>query len=317
MSQEFPPAGSRNVWVVVACTRRKSQPPSPGLRARSLPPESSVSERASEWRRCLGDDASERVAARDLYRGDHWRIALSLDQSPEAGTRVAVISAGYGLVFPDQRLRPYSATFAAGPDTVLSAASPSREAQLREWWEHLTRAGSGDGRPGSLQELAATTPEATLVVLLSEPYLAAIRDDVVAAAGLLRSPGQLVVVSSGPELHGLDDYAVRVGADVQPTLGGARSSLYARVARYLVETAGKHGWDVIAIRQLLDALPRDASLPVAPRARMTAPELLAFIRRARAVQPGASATALLRQLRDSGGACEQARFAALFEQATS
>ena len=307
----------RPVWLVVACTRRKSQPPSPGLRARSLTPGSSVSGRAAEWLRRLATDPSERVPARDLYRGDQWRIALSLDRSPGPRTGVAVISGGYGLVFPDQGLKPYSATFAAGPDSVVSPTGPSRDAQLREWWEHLTRVQAPNGRPSSLRELAAVSPEATLVALISEPYLAAIQDDLKAAKRQLRSLGQLVVVSSAANLHGFDDHAVRVGADLQAALGGAMTSLYARVARHLVELSDEHRWDIGSIRRLLKALPRASSVRTVPGARMTGPELLAFIRRARASQPTSSATALLRQLRDSGRACEQARFAALFEQATS
>src|SRR5262245_42960354 len=99
--------------------------------------------RAERWWRRLSTHSTETVPAVDLYGGDHWSVARSLPEVAAASGFDAylwVASAGYGLVPADARLRPYSATFAAGhSDSVCLARTDgtTRSKFARDWWAHL------------------------------------------------------------------------------------------------------------------------------------------------------------------------------------
>jgi len=228
--------------------------------------------------------------------------------------RLWVCSAGYGLIPADAPIRPYSATFAGPhPDSV-----PGGREGGAAWWSALAGwAGSGGG-PRSLADLAAADGGARLLLALSAPYLAACRPDALAAAARLRHPSQLSVVCAGARRDSMTaDLILPADARLQHRLGGTRASLNVRVARYLLtETEGvmEHNDMRDHLAGLLADLP-----PVTryDRQPMTDAEVRQFIREYLQAEPGASHTRLLRQLRQSGRACEQGRFAALHRAETA
>ena len=109
--------------LVVTCTKKKTREPGHDLMLRHVRGGSTES-RVATWLERLRRRGGERVAARELYAGDHWSIARELDCSHvgrNARIRVWVASAGYGLLCMDNPLQPYSATFAVShPDSVVS-----------------------------------------------------------------------------------------------------------------------------------------------------------------------------------------------------
>jgi len=225
---------------------------------------------------------------------------------------LSIVSAGYGLITPDSPLKPYSATFSAGPDSIapvgLDAASAGRE-----WWRALTEAAAVDDGPRSLTELVASKPAAVVLVALSAPYVRALRDDLVSAARAL-GEGRLILVSVGTRhVDGLDGGLVPVSVELQRVLGGSRLSLNVRIARYLLGESSTHQWKTALITDLLGSLVEHAD-PCARqrRARMTDAEVMAFIQQARRAEPDVPKSHLLRRLRDGGRACEQQRFGELF-----
>jgi hypothetical protein len=119
------------VNLVVTCTKKKTREPGRDLMLRHLRGASTES-RAAAWLERLERHTGERLAARDLYAGDHWSIARELDGSRLGRTsrvRVWVASAGYGLLSMDNPLQPYSATFAVNhPDSVVG--KPFRRSPL-------------------------------------------------------------------------------------------------------------------------------------------------------------------------------------------
>ncbi len=74
-----------------------------------------------------------------------------------------VASAGYGLVSAAAQLKPYSATFARGIDSVLSAdeSRDARKGQLTDWWNGLSSWSGPNGHKGprSLEKLAKRFPD--------------------------------------------------------------------------------------------------------------------------------------------------------------
>src|SRR5207247_1269509 len=150
----------------------------------------------------------------------------------------------YGLVRPSQQLKPYSATFSLGPDSVLvGGRKERRDLVRREWWTLITRANLGHGSFRTLRDLAASDPGAILLVALSEPYVQALHDDLMEARARLQGGGRLLIISTGTKTcPGLDDNLLPVDAGMQSALGGSRLSLNVRIARHVVATCAMHGW---------------------------------------------------------------------------
>lgn len=302
--------------VVVTCTKRKTRPPSAGLRLRetaAATPEA----RAEAWIARLRDAGGGFVPARDLYAGDHWRVALSIpDAAPALDVHLWVCSAGYGLLPAGTLIAPYSATFSdTHPDAVhRGLAGAPRAEVLRRWWGRLAEwEGPDPGRPRTLRALAEAHPGAALLVVASAPYLRALGGDLADARDALRGPDQLSIVSAAARhLSGLEESVVPFDDRLQRLLGGADMSLNVRVARELLRRVGEPRRSELA--RVAEGLGRGLERPEVPaRTPQTDDQVRGFIHRELAARPAARWSPLLRKLRtELGLACEQKRFRQLF-----
>jgi hypothetical protein len=298
--------------IVVTCANRKRQPIPAGLRIQSIPRRGGVERRFDAWIERLATSDVPALPAGQLYGGEHWQIARTLEQRAAHGghaVRVWVCSAGYGLVPMTAPLRPYAATFAFGQADSVAATTPA----VRGWWDHHTAwVGPGTGHtPRSLAALATHAPRAALLLVLSGPYLRACGHDVAAAADQLRHPDQLSVISTGSTVPSdLREFVLPADGRLQGVLGGSMQALNVRIAAHLLETH-QAPLQRPALADTVTALGHGRQRP-APlqRTPLSDDQVRTFITTHWTER--ATHTRLLRQLRDSGLACEQQRFARLF-----
>jgi hypothetical protein len=309
---------SPELHIIASCTDRKRVPVPPELRLRTVP-EMEPDSRARRWGSRLREHPLAPLPARELYAGDHWRILLELP-TLAARARLWVASAGYGLVPAEAPLRPYSATFARGHADSILPPTRSASAPRRQWWRALAREpGPVPGAPRLVQQLALAAPHARLLVVASPAYVAALEEDLALAARALSHPTHLLIISSPCALARglLAPHWVPSSARLQSLLGGALSSLHARVARDLLERTRREGGPVLdaaEVRRYYERLiHRSAPRVRFERTPMTDDEVRQFITRELRKQKR-SCSATLRLLRDSGHACEQQRFHRLFHQ---
>jgi len=253
---------------------------------------------------------SKAIPAAELYAGDHWSVVRRLpDVARSRGLRPTlwVISAGYGLVPASALLRSYSATFAPRhPDSV--------EGDRREWWTELARLKLSDqSAPRSIVDLVCRDPSASVIVVASAHYVEAIEDDLkYAASRLLKRERLTIITTPGRMSRGpLGSHVVAAHAQWQATLGGARTSIHARLAERILQAADDLNVNSIRAR-LQQMMERSPAVPHDERQRMTDDDVRAFIRQALTHDLGAGHTKLLRALRDTGRACEQSRFRRIF-----
>jgi hypothetical protein len=314
------------VHVVTTCTDRKTRIPSEMCRAKVLPA-GDVPSRLAVWTARLEGDAAPIVPVSDLYAGDHWTVVRSIAAlgSDDLSVRVWTCSAGLGLVPWDASVPPYSATFnSTHPDAVVPSSSRGTSA---DWWAGLATwqpiwplARDGEGRtikslPRTLDALGQTLrPDDFLLIAVSAAYLKALRQDLARLANSLSNDRWAIIASgagSSLELPALIPTSARLKGEV----GGAMQSLNARLARRaLVERAS---W--FPSRFALAMCIKDWELTARPtpspvRVPTSDGEVQSFIADRRRQVPGIGHSTLLRELRDSGRACEQARFAALFRR---
>ncbi|ORA15618.1 hypothetical protein BST16_09145 [Mycobacterium asiaticum DSM 44297] len=283
--------------IVVNCTDRKSQVPTPDLRLRSLPP-GDLSTRFASWRRRV-EAAPGTTKLIDLYQGEAWQQVRKLaGDASDSGfdVKLLVASAGLGLREVDSYGPAYAATFAGGhADSVGSG-----QVQLGRWWVRLrTLRGA--------RRLCETADDRVLLVL-SETYARAMDEDLAALATL---GGDVLLVGGARNIAGMP----RLAADraLRRELGGTASSLTIRMARaWLARRSCLPLYSVADERAWTRWAQSAAHVEEYRRSPMTDAQLLGLISKLKASDPTLSATRALRRVRDAGIACEQKRFGELF-----
>ena len=269
--------------------------------------------RATQWTRRLDSPKSDLLEARHLYQGEHWSVVKQMvDQASDFGciAEVWIVSAGYGLVPISANLESYSATFSPGSDDSVA----QRDSQA--WWDFLASWRNHDlSGPRNLTELALQDTSAPMIVALSKTYLQAVLHDLTRAADAMGKKADLLLVSTGTPSDSLEEVQLPCDARFLTSLGGSRTSLNARVADRIIATSGRHQFDSAKVRNLLQKdLDRSKDILRYDRRKQTDFEIRNWIR-TRLNIDCFSRSSLLREFRDSGFACEQRRFAELYEEA--
>jgi len=304
-------AMEHELHVIVTCANRKRHPVPQNLRLQGIQ-HKQLRARFDTWIRQLSTSQAEEVSADQLYGGEHWQVARTLGQRAAVGGRAAVTwvcSAGYGLVPITAPLRPYAATFTFGhPDSVGDTTE-----SVQRWWDHHTNwQGPVAGTPRSLSSLADQAPGTHMLVVLSAMYLRACARDLVALAEHLRQPEQLTIISvGGAASRELREFVLPADGHLQTVVGGTLGALNVRIAAQLLQTAPNTPPNRHAFADGLSQLRQQAGQrSVFQRTPMTDEQIRAFI--LEHLTEHSTHTAMLRQLRNSGLACEQRRFAQLF-----
>lgn len=284
---------SKKLTIVVTCTDRKLGTPSTALMARNLPT-APISERVRIWNDRV-ELAKPTTRLVDLYKGEGWTQAKRLaDTAVQTGFDVEflVASAGLGLRSINDMGPTYAATFARGHlDTVATTTSDTTL-----WWNQLPHS-------------TAPNPAVPSVWVLSESYAIAMRDQL---ANLDQS-NTLVFggASTTPE-----SIRVRSDRNLRSALGGTVTSLNTRSAIRWLEIANGSDLTATNVRQSWSVWARDVHHSETYNRRpLPDAAIRPLIKQMRKQQPKLSKTVALRNLRESGIACEQHRFSRLFEEA--
>lgn len=306
-----PDTAGRPVHLVVTCANRKTRAVPDRLRLGDLR-EQRPGHRFAAWTHRLSTTVVDRIPAVDLYAGEHWQIARNLPVSLPQPTNLWVCSAGYGLIAADTPIAPYAATFATG-EADTAGSTP---AAIRDWWSRLGGWTDTEHRsPRSFTALARQNPQATIVAVLSEAYLRACADDLRQAADALADRQQLAVIGPPGRYTDIDDLLVPVTAALRPVVGGSLQALNVRAAAHLLAAAADD-LSSATLRKLAEQATAAAPPDLSRRSggqRLTDDDVRDYIT-GHLANGSATATRLLRQLRQAGQSCEQSRFRTLFAE---
>ncbi len=310
------------VNIVVTCTKRKRRGPKEALKFRHIAKDS-IEEGFSAWVDSLNGIDDGKLPARELYAGDHWSVASSLEQvAASSGFRAAiwVCSAGYGLLNLDSMVKPYSATFSSShPDTVCRWSDGKyRRGNKRLWWDLLGQwSGPDTTSPRSIEGLAATFPTDPLLVVASRDYMEGLLDDCRGARNALDNPDLLSIVSAGSrDLPGLNPNLIPSDVSLRWLVGGSVRAFNIRYTRkILLETDYQELRAPVLHRKFTEIVALSPRPPAISRAKTSDGEVWGFIWTSLEQQGLTGHTGLLRRFRDSGRACSQNRFSRIFESA--
>jgi hypothetical protein len=290
-------------------------------------PEGAAATRAKHWAKKLDLSKAAKTQADRLYLGPHWSASKgAFDAALEAGidAQMYVVSAGYGLYPVDALVTSYAATFVPGHADSVSPPDldrADRTAYLSSWWtslgEHLPLP---NVKVRTFAQLAKTRPQSRILVVAGGHYLDAIFEDLLEARGRLASPDYLAVISAGASpatRKRLGSSLLPVDARFENLLNGARTALNARVAQWLlhgVVNPSAIGADYFRrkLEEKAKALPPIRTFDRKPQEEW---QVTQWIHNNLSRPEGASASAMLRYLRESGLACEQKRFGRIYNKA--
>ena len=316
-----------SITVVTNCSNRKKRADY-GQRKLGFYSSTRLSDRCSQWLEVLQEPLHTPIPARDLYAGDHWSVMKSVGGlvGGDAELQLWVVSAGYGLISENAMVAPYSCTFSSGQQDSIhqGVITVSKDANLRQWWRELQKwEGPEPGSPRSLETLVQNNPTTTLLVVLPQEYLKAIRSDLVRAREAIADPQRLLIVSVGTErVDGLREHLVPGDARLQQLFATDTSSgrttmvsLNAKIARKIIEDRSSFPLELTTqCQRFAGWLTELKPLPKFNRTPMTEEQVKQFIRQEIVQNKQTSATQLLRKLRNSGRACEQSRFKQTFKE---
>lgn len=303
--------------LVVTCAKRKKVSVHESLKLGSIPAGDTTTGRVTQWLKLLRKSKAPRHRAVDLYGGDHWAAVRSLLTGSLFDTvelKIWICSAGYGLITPESEICAYSATFASGQeDSVTQSLSATVDAPA-DWWTALSQwERPSPGSPRSIAQITRRDPDVPVLVAVSEPYLRAIRKDLTAARANLVDPQQLSILCTGiRQLSDLQEHLLPGDARLQNVAGGTRASLNVRLARKLIEEhSGDFSFGAFS-GQIQKWVKIQKPIVGVKREPMSDEEVKSYVRKELQKAPTARPSPLLRQLRDSGRACEHSRFSRLY-----
>jgi hypothetical protein len=295
---------------VVACSQRKRTRPPTELRLSSV--DAAPEERAVQWRRRLDEVRATPQRAEDLYMGDHWSAACKayiLAKRYSSRTELWVISAGYGLIASSKAIKPYSATFANGSDDSVwrGTQDGDRQERLQAWWKMLPH-------DAALPDLLRGD-NGTVVIAAGALYLTPLATDLANVLEDDLSGDRVSIISAGTRGNGA---LLPASGRFRAAVGGTDGALNARLLALLAADASVHRFRRSAMSAMLTqkasrmpATKRNAGKAVRDEQVM---HQINYIRRR---YPSISRTQALRELRCSGVACEQSRFASIWQRAVA
>jgi hypothetical protein len=268
------------------------------------------------WRRAFEKTGKGcRVRAIDLYGGGVWGdLRTHYEERKKKGIEIRIVSAGMGLLSPDDRVPVYDATFAPGSKNAIGGVRGTT-ARNREWWRLL---GDWNGKwhePRSLYATVKQYPKAAHIVALPLDYMNAVLEDLRAIAA--ENPlWEKTILLAAPYSFAdrLIPGAVEVPGDLYGALGGTRGTVLARAGMFVADKLVGESSDrnsVIAALQPLQAKTR----PLPIRITQTNAEIRRYLIKQLRADRSLGRSVILARLRGDGFACERTRFNKMFEDA--
>ena len=261
----------------------------------------------------LQSETIQKVAARDLYCGEYWKIA----KQAEKIATVLVASAGLGLQQMDSDCPGYGATFASNSADSIPNPTGDFAVARSEWWECL--------RTNALGNPLDKVESKVVLVAVSSSYQEALARDLKELA----TSGKRVIVMSGSEkISQFEDVKnidhINTGQWLRMLLKGSTPCVGIRFAEYVIKNdkCGSFEQIISAYRELeMQYKSSDSDqLPVFKRLRYKDDaEIRNWIvgeleisKNEKKATPAKSV--LLRKFREGENACEQKRFGDLYNQ---
>ena len=332
--------------IIVNCANRKRISPKISLREIA---ESDLEKRAEIWWKRLNNSScsslqsgnsvsgnDKKLEAINLYVGSYWASIRKLPIMAESigfDPRLWVISAGYGLISASEKIFSYSATFSkSDKDSVITGKNscPNKTHVLQKWWKTISNYAISGDNPRSIGQLIKNHSNDCFLIVASFDYLSAIEQDLNDGLNFLSDLDKLIIITSNKSkiFDGkLSKHLIPSDARLQCNKGcpefcekhlikpGIRGAISSNLALKIIEDVKTQDFNASKIKyQIEEFIKQSPQLLSYKRTRLKDDEVRKFIATELNKVPSSSCSFLLRELRNSGQACEQKRFTQLYKK---
>jgi len=178
------------------------------------------------WKELLNSHKSPQMEAIDLYKGSLWDITKTLYKD-NLISELYIISAGYGVISPNEKIRPYSLSFRQNSfDSTHSQGFTSKD-----WWDSLC-----PNKP--LNDIILSNPDSNIVLYGSQPYIQAISNEL----KTLPPVSNLFIVAPDVTLKSLNRYLVKPPFKMRFLVGGNKITTTMKSIDYMVRNLNSLNW---------------------------------------------------------------------------
>ncbi len=258
------------------------------------------------------DEEKEKKTAGTLYRGQAFKYTQTLCQRYDF--KMAILSAGFGLVTSETPLPSYNATFSSNENRVPTP--------LTSWWKAVCNS----KLPGtSIVNFVKDHPEDQFIFCISNEYLKAIQDDLLLA---LEDPdidnGNFVIIASRipQKLHAFEPLFVHTSEKVLQHPDAEKCGLaltnrnITSIATFLfVEQLNLTNDSFSDIIRGLNLKLQSLNAPKTPfRTKQSDEFIIDFIKQCLTENCNLSKKSIHDRFRNEGNACSDERFSPLYKQ---
>ena len=153
-----------------------------------------------EWLKRLNNCNLAKYPAIKLYKGSHWketRACMKTAQDKGFCPELWILSAGWGLVHPDDKICSYSATFSNGKNSVQNLPWPeefSIKDRSRFWWESLVQVKKEHFQLSQIPSRYKNSGKLCMLFILSKEYYQAVEPEIIK---LISKGIEVIIISAG------------------------------------------------------------------------------------------------------------------------
>ena len=197
------------------------------------------------WKKTIDSIESPKLKSIDLYKGALWKQVKHIYNS-NLISKLYIISAGYGILSPEDEIKPYSIGFRQDSfDAVQTQGFTSKT-----WWDQLT-----PHKP--ITQIIKQNPNKKIILYGSNAYMRAISNEVEPLLGL----PNLFIVSPDTNTKNFNPYLIKPPLKMRYIVGGNTVTVTMNCIKYMLENQKDIVWDVKNINNMFLNMCKDYPEP--------------------------------------------------------
>ena len=219
------------IQVIVTCAANKTVSVPNELQFGKLPT-LSVDKAVKEWINRLKSIDIDLTKMIDLYKGGYWNIVKDINSNPKVDN-VWVLSAGYGIININQKVKPYAIALKANSfDSIKLNTTNQSNKSYSLWWDNITKE-----RNLTILDVYNKFSKDIFIVYASFEYMKAIYNDI---KNIIDKPNVLIV-SPDTKIKEFTPHILNTSLRLRSFLGGNKMTVSPLTVKHLVENIDNIG----------------------------------------------------------------------------
>jgi len=298
--------------IISSCTNSKKQIPSEIFTIANFDTDMYLCDVINIWSQNIKTKKAPVYTAAKLYKGSAWQATLNTKTilSSKFNTNLYVASAGYGLIHSETKICSYNSTFTSStPNSINKFIIDSGKNANVEWWNSINKF-----------ELSSFQKGSYFFIILPHEYLSAAQDTIKFLIEKFDKNVFIFIANKNATPTFMKNHVIKFDSRFNNFQNGILSNILQRAVLWLSNEIIEK--DIPLNHQVLQehietkmGIYEVFKMPI--RKKLTDKETRIKIKNMILDNNITSATRGLKNLRNSGFACEQKRFGKIFREVQS